>query len=186
LSFRGASRTRTPGPLSPRARRASCSRGYRRHPGRGGRNHGRAWRPRVEMPPQKVPRIQIQLADRARAKAKPVIVARQMLESMVDKPRPTRAEVSDVALAVRSGAASRPGSRSRGRGTDRTSRPRLRRSEPGRRDTLIAAREIPNRPLGLKRPAASSKASSPTPSSRLPAGRTPARGSFNYLSLQCI
>jgi pyruvate kinase len=57
----------------------------------------------VELPPQSVPLIQIQLTDLARLKAKPVIVATQMLESMVSHPRPTRAEVSDVALAVRSG-----------------------------------------------------------------------------------
>ena len=58
----------------------------------------------VELPPQRVPLVQSQLIDLARARAKPVIVATQMLESMVHQPRPTRAEVSDVALAVRSGA----------------------------------------------------------------------------------
>ena len=58
----------------------------------------------VELPPQSVPLVQSQLIDLARAQAKPVIVATQMLESMVHQPRPTRAEVSDVSLAVRSGA----------------------------------------------------------------------------------
>ena len=58
----------------------------------------------VELPPQSVPLVQSQLIDLARAHAKPVIVATQMLESMVHQARPTRAEVSDVALAVRSGA----------------------------------------------------------------------------------
>ncbi len=57
----------------------------------------------VEMPPQEVPTIQDQLIDMARAYRKPVIVATQMLESMIDHPRPTRAEVSDVANAVRYG-----------------------------------------------------------------------------------
>jgi pyruvate kinase len=57
----------------------------------------------VELPPQTVPLIQSQLIDLARARAKPVIVATQMLESMVSQSLPTRAEVSDVAYAVRSG-----------------------------------------------------------------------------------
>jgi pyruvate kinase len=58
----------------------------------------------VEMPPEVVPRLQKRIVRRARDYGKPVVVATQMLESMVSSPAPTRAEASDVATAIYDGA----------------------------------------------------------------------------------
>ncbi|MEQ6202021.1 pyruvate kinase [Sulfitobacter sp. HNIBRBA2951] len=58
----------------------------------------------VELPVSAVPPIQKRLVRRCRAVGKPVIVATQMLESMIESPMPTRAEVSDVATAIYEGA----------------------------------------------------------------------------------
>ncbi len=54
----------------------------------------------VEIPAEKIPIIQKKIVQKCRARKKPVIVATQMLHSMIENPRPTRAEVTDVANAI--------------------------------------------------------------------------------------
>ncbi|KQT32343.1 pyruvate kinase [Sphingomonas sp. Leaf412] len=58
----------------------------------------------VELPPQSVPPLQKRIVETSRRLGRPVVVATQMLESMIKSPSPTRAEVSDVATAIYDGA----------------------------------------------------------------------------------
>ncbi len=58
----------------------------------------------VELPPQSVPPLQKRIVEVSRRMGRPVVVATQMLESMIKSPSPTRAEVSDVATAIYDGA----------------------------------------------------------------------------------
>ncbi|MCD7885054.1 MAG: pyruvate kinase [Lachnospiraceae bacterium] len=58
----------------------------------------------VEIPAYEVPHVQRTIVEKCNKKYKPVIIATQMLDSMIRNPRPTRAEVTDVANAIREGA----------------------------------------------------------------------------------
>lgn len=58
----------------------------------------------VEIPLEEVPLVQRRLVQQCRRRGVPVIIATQMLKSMVESPRPTRAEVSDIATAIMEGA----------------------------------------------------------------------------------
>jgi pyruvate kinase len=102
----------------------------------------------VELPVHAVPPIQKRLVRKCRAAAKPVIVATQMLESMIESPMPTRAEVSDVATALYEGRRRGDAERGIGRGRlpDRSRHHDAQRGHRGRK-----RHQFPRHHAGLPR-----------------------------------